>query len=85
MQRSPDLNYETISVPSLNSNENAGSENKERGGCRESGLQDEKSLRHRLTQAFGDEAKLHVAGIQQHKGDELRWQVLGLKDVVNAL
>lgn len=38
----------TISVSSQNSNENAGSENKERGSFGESGLQDEMSLRNRL-------------------------------------
>lgn len=38
----------TISVSSLNSNENVGSENKERGGFGESVLQDEMSLRNRL-------------------------------------
>lgn len=38
----------TISVSSLNSKENAGSENKERGGSGESALQDETSLRNKL-------------------------------------
>lgn len=38
----------TISVSSLNSNENAGSENKERDRFGENGLQDKMSLKNRL-------------------------------------
>lgn len=79
----------TISVSSLNSNENAGSENKERGGFRESSLQDGMSWRngsrHEVRRwAFGDEAKLYAAGVLRHKRDELGWQALDLKDVASA-
>lgn len=79
----------TISVSSLNSNENVGSENKERGGFGESVLQDEMSLRNRLRPevkrwASDNEAKLYVAGVQQWKRHGLGWRVLELKDVVSA-